>query len=56
MRKIVTIIFYDRYNHIWKPGLKLLHATIDNPEDMSSGLSMMQPGRYKTRAGKRANK
>ena len=19
--------FYDRYNHIWKPGLKLLHAT-----------------------------
>jgi hypothetical protein len=20
-------IFYDRYNHIWKPGLKLLHAT-----------------------------
>jgi hypothetical protein len=22
-----NFIFYDRYNHIWKPGLKLLHAT-----------------------------
>jgi hypothetical protein len=22
-----NFIFYDCYNHIWKPGLKLLHAT-----------------------------
>jgi hypothetical protein len=22
-----NFIFYDSYNHIWKPGLKLLHAT-----------------------------